>query len=95
MTPSKAIKIRCKDCQPEKKEEDICVGCFLKEKLSPLKRIKQYCKVFCCNNQNPKLCENGDCSLYNYRFGHNPELKGNINCTGNPNIKNIRKTISK
>lgn len=42
MTPSKAIKIHCRDCQPENKTNDICKGCQLKDQtLSNLKKIKK------------------------------------------------------
>ena len=69
MHPRKAIKLRCKDCQPENKTDELCIGCALKdESLTNLKKIKAYCK-WCCNGYNPKdWCNNPDCSLYKFRY---------------------------
>ena len=41
---------------------------------SPLKAIRQYCKVWCMNNSSNEvdLCTTTDCQLYKFRYGKNP-----------------------
>jgi hypothetical protein len=93
MTPKKAIYLRCKDCQPERKEniDELCKNCSLKNpKLSNLKKIKTYCK-YCCNEYNPsEYCRSLDCSLYIFREGNNIKMKKAQSLN-----KNIGKTIKK
>jgi len=81
MNPGQAIKLRCKDCDPDRErfKMNFCGACLLKDKsLSNLKKIKNYCKIFCLNNHRQELCNSPDCSLFQYRFGKNPNVKGNI-----------------
>ena len=42
--------------------------------LSPLRSIKQYCKIDCCCNdmKSWKDCTRKACPLYSYRMGHRP-----------------------
>lgn len=79
MTPLKAIRQRCADCQPIRSELDksLCKECQLKNyALTNLKKIKAYCK-WCCNKYSPKdWCSSPECSLYIYRFGKNPSRQG-------------------
>jgi len=46
-------------------------------KLSPLQAVKRYC-AWCFNGQSRQVrdCTATHCSLYPYRMGHNPKLKG-------------------
>ena len=45
-------------------------------KLSPLKCIRLKCLDCSCNSpKEVKLCPVTDCSLYIYRFGHDPSRK--------------------
>lgn len=53
-------------------------------KLTALKSIRRYCVDNCCcgSEKETRLCPQGPsgpgttCSLYLYRFGHNPKLRG-------------------
>jgi len=45
--------------------------------LTPIKAIRAKCLDCCCNQRKEvRLCPIPDCSLYPYRFGHHPKLKG-------------------
>jgi hypothetical protein len=45
--------------------------------LSPLRAIRAMCLECCGGSQKEvRLCPTEDCSLYSYRFGHNPKRKG-------------------
>jgi len=81
-TPRKAILLKCKDCDADRerfKSDNFCINCQLKDtKLSNLKKIKQYCK-WCLNGHRPDICSSPDCSLYIFKNGKNPNLKGNPN----------------
>ncbi|MBN2546972.1 MAG: hypothetical protein JXB50_14320 [Spirochaetes bacterium] len=90
MTPKQAIKKRCRDCQPENKTDSLCKDCQLADNsISNLKKIKRYCKDFCCNGYNPAVyCNDSDCSLFIYRNGKNP--KGQ---EAQRNNKNLIKTV--
>ena len=88
MTPQRAIKLRCKDCNPEKSVN--CTDCQLRnESFTNLKRIKKYCKEFCMNNQENEvaLCPSKLCPLYIFRKGKNPNREG----IGNHSV-NIQKS---
>lgn len=41
------------------------------KKLTPLRAIKEYCKLTCCSNDRKSLtdCTLIDCPLWNFRFG--------------------------
>ena len=57
--------------------------------LTPLKAIRQKCLDCCCDQwYEVKTCTIDWCPLYEYRFGHNPKLKGvgNINNLKKKNI---------
>lgn len=45
--------------------------------LTPLKAIRRKC-LDCCNGSRSEVrkCEDTDCSLFPYRFGHNPRRSG-------------------
>jgi len=78
MNPAQAIRKKCSDCNPVK-NQILCIDCFLKDKkLSNLKKIKNYCKVFCMNNQEKEVdfCPSKSCPLYNFRKGKNPNRAG-------------------
>jgi hypothetical protein len=78
--PSIAIKERCKDCCQNKKDKtNLCKDCKLKNEITNLKKIKLYCKEFCMNMNNVNLCNSPKCDLYIFRFGKNPNKKGNPN----------------
>lgn len=51
------------------------------KKLSPLKCIRLKCLDCSITSKEVRLCPVTDCSLYTYRFGHNPSRKnkGNAN----------------
>ena len=44
-------------------------------KLTPIKAIKRYCKIKCCNEDmlSWKECSVTDCPLYAYRLGKRPK----------------------
>ena len=45
--------------------------------MTPLKAIRAKCIDCCCGQlKEVKLCPSDDCSLWIYRFGHNPNRKG-------------------
>lgn len=54
---------------------------------SPLKAIRQYCKVWCMNSSANEvdLCTTTDCQLYKFRYGKNPHAHGG----GGGNIANL------
>jgi hypothetical protein len=89
MTPSQAIKKKCIDCQPEPsvRTKDFCTRCALINiGKSRLKAIRNYC-LWCMNGQanEVRICPSTDCIFYQYRFGHNPALKGKRG-----NVKSLR-----
>jgi hypothetical protein len=89
ITPKKAIKLRCKDCLFDDSLKELCKNCELNNNLlTNLKKIRKYC-LWCCNGQKNEveLCPSLECSLYQYRFGKNTNLKGNVNAF--KNILNI------
>lgn len=48
--------------------------------MTPIKAIRAKCLDCCCGQVNEvKMCPCSDCSLYPYRFGKNPKLKGRTN----------------
>ena len=48
--------------------------------LTPIKAIRARCLDCCCGSaKEVELCHIPDCSLYPYRFGKNPKLKGRTN----------------
>lgn len=48
--------------------------------LTPIKAIRARCLDCCCGSaKEVELCPIPDCSLYPYRFGKNPKLKGRTN----------------
>jgi hypothetical protein len=83
MNPKQAISARCKDCSPEKNDNAHCTDeCYLrnKENRKRLNSIKRYCANFCMNGSRKEveLCTSPECSLYPYRMGQNPNMKGGI-----------------
>ena len=86
MTPTKAISEKCKDCQPVRAERDndFCLesgGCHLAGvKAKRMQAIRKYC-LWCMQGSAPEVaaCTSPACSLYQYRFGKNPNSgkKGN------------------
>jgi len=47
--------------------------------MTPLKAIRLKCLDCCCGSRyEVKLCTCLDCTLYPFRFGKNPNIKGNI-----------------
>lgn len=93
MTPKKSIEAQCRYCKSG--QRFICDSEFCKlndRRLSPLRRIKAHCldcagsraEVLSCSGQvlNP---EPHRCSLWDYRLGTNPALKGK-----GGNISNLR-----
>ena len=59
------------------------------EHLTPLKAIREKCKNCMCDNvKEIRECPITDCSLYQYRFGKNPNRKG---IGGNPDIASMAK----
>ncbi len=95
LTPRLSIKEECKYCKNGNSFSCNSAICSLnKKKLTPLKRIKSHCincvgtrqevikcrgKVLYSNNKYKK------CSLWKYRLGLNPYLKG----IGNRNINKL------
>ena len=48
--------------------------------LTPIKAIRAKCLDCCCGSaKEVEPCPIPDCSLYPYRFGKNPKLKGRTN----------------
>lgn len=59
--------------------------------LTPLKAIRKKClDCSCFQPKEVKLCPMTECTLYPYRFGHNPARKG----LGARNAGIARKSIS-
>jgi hypothetical protein len=86
LTPSKAIKAKCRDCQPERsiRSSDFCEECALEGiRGSKLKAIRKYC-LWCMNKSSPEveLCPSKECLFFEYRKGHNPKRAG----LGNKNM---------
>lgn len=45
--------------------------------MTPLKAIRLKCLDCCCGQyKEVRLCPSDDCSLWIYRFGHNPKRTG-------------------
>ncbi len=76
MQPWKAIKIPCKDCQPENKILELCQCCYFQNKaLTNLKKIKAYCK-WCLNGHQVEICNSSEFNLFIFRLGKNPARLG-------------------
>lgn len=44
--------------------------------MTPMKAIRAKCLDCCCDDwRDVKTCPVPDCPLYQYRFGHNPNIK--------------------
>lgn len=58
--------------------------------IGPLKAIRLKCLDCMCGNPvEVRLCPCDDCSLYPYRFGHNPNRAGIGNTSkGRPHLQN-------
>jgi len=93
MTPKKAIETECRYCKNGLRFDCESSTCKLNDRqLSPLRRIKAHCldcvgsraEVVSCqgNILNPSPHK---CTLWNYRLGTNPALKGK-----GGNIANLR-----
>lgn len=93
MTPKKAIETECRFCKTGQRFDCESSTCKLNYRgLTPLKRIKAHCLdcagsraevVTCAGNiLNPSPHK---CTLWSYRLGKNPTLKG-----GKGNISNLR-----
>lgn len=63
----KAIKLRCKDCTPDKKDPALCKTCSLSKVTDTnIKRmLLKYCKD-CRNGNEFEVCNSEDCPLYKY-----------------------------
>lgn len=47
--------------------------------MTPIKAIRAKCLDCCCGQANEvKLCPTTGCSLYPFRFGHNPNIKREV-----------------
>lgn len=56
------------------------------KRVTPLKAIRKKClDCSCFSPKEVRECPCTDCSLYSFRFGHNPARKGK------GNVKNINK----
>lgn len=84
MTPSNAIKEQCRYCLPSNWTSCDSMACNLNNKqLSSLKRIRAHCldcvgthpEVSSCTG-NALYPASHKCSLWVYRAGKNPSLKG-------------------
>jgi len=84
MTPRKAIEVQCRYCKSGQRFDCESTSCNLNDRrLSPLKRIRGHChdcvgsraEVVSCqgNILNPSPHK---CSLWDYRLGTNPALRG-------------------
>ncbi len=62
-------------------------------KLTPIRAIKQYCKVDCCNSDlaSWKFCVRKECPLYAYRLGKRP--KDNYTKTQNNKEKHADSSV--
>lgn len=60
--------------------------------MTPLQAIRKKCLDCCCGQANEvRLCVcKDDCTLWQFRFGHNPARKG-VSGAGNKNISNYAK----
>lgn len=88
LSPSRAIKVRCKDCLIDS-STNICLSCQLNSTYKNLYKIKHYCKDYCLNGYSMDHCNSIDCSLYSFRNGHNPNRSG----IGGYNTQNMRKIV--
>lgn len=85
LTPLKAIRKKCINCQGhEVKEVRFCIheDCPLHSlrmghgSRSTLQKIRAFC-LWCCDGQRKEveLCPTEDCSLWEYRFGRRPQTR--------------------
>lgn len=86
MTPKKSIEAQCRFCKSGQRFTCESSTCKLNDRrLSPLKRIKAHC-LDCVGSRTEVLsCKGEICSLWDYRLGTNPSLKGK-----GGNIANLR-----
>lgn len=63
----KAIKVRCKDCCPDGKDEKLCKSCSISKitETNIRRMLLKYCKD-CRNGNDFEVCNSEDCSLYKY-----------------------------
>lgn len=93
MTPKKSIEAECRFCKSGQRFDCESSTCKLNDsRLSSLKRIKAHC-LDCNGGRAEVVTCRGDvlnpsphkCSLWEYRLGKNPALKGK-----GGNISNLR-----
>ncbi len=90
ITPLKAIKLHCLECNGQsKKEVQECnnpIGsefqCYLHafrtgHAKKPMRFKLKYIRMYCqwcMNNKIVKDCASPECNLYAYKFGHKPKV---------------------
>lgn len=94
MTPKKAVEVECRYCKNGQRFNCESTVCKLNDNsLSTLKRIKAHC-LDCTGSRADVVSCSGDilnpspphkCTLWEYRLGTNPALKGK-----GGNISNLR-----
>lgn len=63
--------------------------------MTPMKAIREKCLDCCCGNSNEvKLCPIKECSLWEFRSGHNPHIKGRKG-SGDPNFGGRMKELKR
>lgn len=62
---TKAIKARCKDCQPDGIDKNFCKGCQLTKTTNLKSSILRYCKDCRCGNGFDS-CNSEDCPFFKY-----------------------------
>jgi hypothetical protein len=71
MTAKTAIKLRCKDCNPDSRDcgrEDCLLYGLHRPKAGAnrTKAIREYC-TWCLNGHKFGMCSSPDCSIFKYR----------------------------
>ena len=64
--------------------------------MTPMKAIRAKCLDCCCGSaKEVKLCTATQCSLYNFRDGHNPNIKRKGNPDAFKKYRNITENFDK
>jgi hypothetical protein len=91
MTAKQAIKLRCKDCNPDSRDcdrEDCLLYGLNKPKggANRTKAIRDYC-TWCLNGHRFGMCSSPDCPIYQYRMNPPTRAKKTESTVENPIIE--------
>ena len=71
LTPKQSVVAECRDCLGDYQIDCLSDICYLAQNLRYMDRIRSHC-AHCSPNWNVYSCEMGECYLFPFRLGKNP-----------------------